>query len=114
MPKLPLGVPAPEGLCAVAIAVIGAAAFPPVGVWFLGLIAPCLFLLLLRNQETQTARSLALVFGLCYALGTMYWFWAIFGPRSIPLSALMAGYFGLLGTIVGITRRHHWLIRAAL
>jgi apolipoprotein N-acyltransferase len=63
-----------------------------------------LFLYLLRDQDAQTARNLGLVYGLTFACGTMYWMFAIFGFFAIGLLALMAAYFGLLGTLIALTR----------
>ncbi|MFL5328436.1 MAG: nitrilase-related carbon-nitrogen hydrolase [Gemmataceae bacterium] len=114
MSKLPLGVPAREGFAAVGIGLLGAAAFPPIGFYFCGMIAPVLLLLLLRKQNTQIARNLALVFGITYAISTMYWMWVLFGPQAIPLWGLMAGYFGLFGTLVGVCRDYRPWLRAAL
>jgi apolipoprotein N-acyltransferase len=44
----------------------------------------------------------------------MYWLFSVFGLLAIPLLALMAAYFGLLGTLIAVTRAHPPLLRAAL
>jgi apolipoprotein N-acyltransferase len=92
----------------------GAAAFPPLGLWPLALVSVWLFLSLLRDRTATEARSLGLLYGCVYGLGTMYWFFGIFGPYAISLIALMAGYFGLLATLIGLTRGRPPLVRAAL
>ena len=51
--------------------------------------------------------------GVVYALGTMYWFFGVFAGSAIPLLALMAGYFGLLGLCIGMTRGQSTWVRAA-
>ncbi len=114
MPALPLGVPARHGAIAVALGLLGAAAFPPIGLWPFSLVALALFLLLLRDQDVQTARNLGLVYGLVYGLSTMYWLFAIFGMQAIPLVAIMAGYFGVLATLIALTRAHRPWLRVAL
>jgi apolipoprotein N-acyltransferase len=114
VPKLSVGVSGRDGFAAVATGLIGAAALPPIGLYPLALVAPALLFVLIHNRDTQTARNISLVFGITYAISTMYWLWAIFGPQAIPLWALMAGYFGLFGTLVGMTQSYSPCNRAAL
>jgi len=99
---------------AIGIALLGAAAFPPVGAWPLALVSVALLLLLLRNQDGETARNCGLLFGRTYGLATMYWFFAVFGVLAIPLIGLMAAYFGLLATLIAMTRTNPPLLRAGL
>jgi apolipoprotein N-acyltransferase len=101
-------------LGALGLALLGAVAFPPLGLWPLSLLSISLFLLLLRNRDTSEARNLGLLYGLLYSLGTMYWFLGIFGWLAVPLIAFMAAYFGLLGRLIGLSRGHSPLVRAAL
>ena len=112
--SLRVGLSVREGLGITGAAALGAAAFPPVGLWPLSLASLCLFLFLLRNQTTAQARQLGLLYGALYGLGTMYWMFGIFGPLAISFVAIMAGYFGVLATLVGMTRRHSPLVRSAL
>jgi apolipoprotein N-acyltransferase len=114
MASLSLGASPREALCAAGAGLIGAAAFPPLGLWPLGLVSPCLFLVLLRGRGPTDARNLGVVYGLALSLGTMYWFFGLFGPRAIALLLLMAGYWGLLATLIGVTRAQRPLARAAL
>jgi apolipoprotein N-acyltransferase len=44
----------------------------------------------------------------------MYWFFNIFASLAVPLIALMAGYFGLLGALIGSTRGKNAVCRAIL
>ena len=74
MPALPWGISPRDAALCCGLALLGAAAFPPLGVWPLSLAAIALLLMLLRNQDGQTARSCGLLFGFTYALATMYWF----------------------------------------
>ncbi len=114
MRMLPLGVPPLEGLMALIAGLLGAAAFPPLGFWYLSLASLCLFLAVVRNQSTETARNVGLVYGLALAGGTMYWFFNIFHFFAVPLLAIMAAYFGLLGHLIALTRSVRPLVRAAL
>ena len=114
MAALPLGVTPRDGLFALGIGLLTGAAFPPLGLWPLALIAPCLFLILVRDQPTDVARNLGVLYGLTLALSTMYWFIGVFGVLAVALIGLMAGYFGLLATLIGLTHGYRPLARAAL
>jgi apolipoprotein N-acyltransferase len=104
MAALPLGVTPRQGALAVVAGLLGAAAFWPLTLWPLIFVSLGLFLWLLRDQDVQAARNLGLVYGLTFAAGTMYWLFAIFGAYAVPLLALMAAYFGLLATLIALTR----------
>ena len=114
MAALPLGVSLRQGALAVATGLLGATAFWPLAFWPLLLASLVLFLRLLRDENVRTARNLGLVYGLCFAAGTMYWMFAIFGRLAVPLLGLMAAYFGLLATLIGLTRGLKVPARAAL
>ncbi len=114
MASLPLGVEPRAGLFALGIGLLTGAAFPPFGLWPFALIAPCLFLLLVKDQPTDVARNLGVLYGLALSLSTMYWFFGVFGILAVALVGLMAGYFGLLATLIALTRSHRPLARAAL
>ena len=114
LPSLPLGVSPRQGALALIIGGLGAAAFPPIDFFPLIFASIALFILLIRNHEPQTARNLGLLYGLAFALGTMYWLFAIFKTMAIPLVAIMAGYFGILATLIAMTRSHGPLVRAGL
>jgi apolipoprotein N-acyltransferase len=114
IPYLPLGVSPRQGAFALIIGGLGAAAFPPIGLFPLIFVSIALFLLLIRNHDPQTARNLGLLYGLTFALGTMYWLFAIFKTMAIPLVAIMAAYFGILATLIAMTRSHGPLVRAGL
>jgi apolipoprotein N-acyltransferase len=88
--------------------------FPPFGFWLLSLVGIALLLRLLRDQNTETARNLGLLYGLAYGLGTMYWFFDIFSVFAIPLIAIFAAYFGLLATLIAMTKGIHPIARALL
>jgi apolipoprotein N-acyltransferase len=104
MTFLPLGFSPRQGLLALAAGFLGAAAFWPLSLWPLMLVSIAFFLRLLRDQDTQTARNIGLAYGLAFAVGTMHWMFLIFGVLAIPLVAIIAAYFGLLATLVGLTR----------
>jgi apolipoprotein N-acyltransferase len=114
MRLLRLGVSPRDGLLAAGAALLGAAAFPPLGLWPFALVSVACLLRLLRDCEPREALDLSLVYGVVYGLGTMWWFFGIFGGLAIPMIALMGGYFGLLGALVGMTRGRNPLLRAAL
>jgi apolipoprotein N-acyltransferase len=113
-PRLQLGVSPLTGLGMILVALLGAAAFPPLGLWPLALVSVALFLRLLRNSGVREALNLGLLCGIVYGLGTMYWFFGVFGILAIPLVALMGGYFGLLSGLIGMTRGQAPLVRALL
>jgi apolipoprotein N-acyltransferase len=68
----------------------------------------------LVNQPPAQARQLGLLYGVFYGLGTMYWLFGIFGPVAISFVALMGGYFGILATLIAMTRGRPALTRCAL
>jgi apolipoprotein N-acyltransferase len=51
--------------------ILSALSFPPFGLWPLALAGVALFLWPLRQAGAEKARSLGLVYGLVYGLGTM-------------------------------------------
>jgi apolipoprotein N-acyltransferase len=114
MAVLRLGIAFRQGILASAAGLLGAAAFWPISIWPLMLVSLALFLRLLRDQDTQTARNIGLVYGLTFAAGTMHWMFLIFGVLAIPLLALMAAYFGLLATLFALTRGFNVMARVCL
>ena len=110
----PLGITPRQGSLAMAAGLIGAAAFWPVALWPLMLSSVCIFLRLLRDHDAITARNIGLVYGIAFAAGTMYWMFLIFGALAVPLVAIMAAYFGLLGTLVALSRGFSILVRIGL
>jgi apolipoprotein N-acyltransferase len=79
-----MGVTWRQILGTVAAAVLGALAFPPLGLYPFTLVSICLFLFLLRDLPTSQARQLGLLYGISYACGTMYWMFGIFGACKKP------------------------------
>jgi apolipoprotein N-acyltransferase len=114
VPALRLGVAPRDGALALAAGLLGAGAFWPVALWPLMLVSVALFLRLLRDQDTQPARYLGLLYGLTFAGGTLHWLFRIFGFWALPLVTLMAAYFCLLATLVALTRGQPVAARAAL
>jgi apolipoprotein N-acyltransferase len=114
MKLLRVGVSWREGLLALAAALLGAAAFPPIGLWPLLLVSIALFLWMLRDKSSAQARSLGLLYGVVYAAGTMYWLFGIFAYMAISLLGIQAAYFGILATLIGLTRDVKPWRRAAL
>jgi apolipoprotein N-acyltransferase len=114
MAFLQVGVSPYKGLEAIVLASMGALAFPPFSLWYLSLLSIVGFLFLLRDTSTRESLNLGLLFGAFYGLGTMYWFFNIFATLAVPLIALMAGYFGLLGALIGSTRGKNAIWRAFL
>ena len=112
--RLQVGFSARDAWWTAGAAFLGAAAFPPLGLWPLALVSVALFVWIIRDVNSAQARQVGLLYGFLYALGTMYWFFGLFGVYAISLLALMAGYFGLLATLVGMTRAYQPLARAAL
>lgn len=91
---------------------LGALAFPPCG-WFMA--APAAYAILywrLRDYSPVQARNAALVFGFAFGLGTMHWFFGLFGMVAVSLVAVVAMYHGLLGHFIAATRPLPPLLRA--
>jgi apolipoprotein N-acyltransferase len=109
-----MGVSTPQVLGVLVAAALGAASFPPLGLWSFSLLSISLLLYQLRDQPPAQARQLGLLYGVFYGLGTMYWLFGIFGPIAISFVALMAAYFGILTTLIGMTRDRPPLLRCAL
>ena len=109
-----IGVTPRQGASALAAGLLGAGAFWPLSLWPLLPFSIVLFLWLLRDQGTQAARNVGLIYGLAFAGGTMYWMFWIFGAMAVPLLAIMAAYFGLLAMLVALTRGTPGPARAAL
>jgi apolipoprotein N-acyltransferase len=114
MPFLRVGVSPYKGLLAIMLALLGALTFPPFGFWYLLLVSIAGLLYLLRDCHPREALNLGLLYGVAYGLGTMYWFFGIFATLAVPLIALMGGYFGLLGMLIGLTKGKAPILRAAL
>jgi apolipoprotein N-acyltransferase len=93
---------------------LAAASFLPFRLAPLAIVATCLFLFVIRNKDTQTARNLGLLYGLALGGGASYWFFNIFFTLAIPLIAIFAAYFGVFATLVSLTRGHGALPRAAI
>jgi apolipoprotein N-acyltransferase len=90
-------------LCIVA-GLLGIVAFPPFSLHLLILPSMALFLWTLRDLDASTARQVGIVYGMCFGLGTMYWFFVVFTVKALPLIFLMALYFGLLAQCVAMTK----------
>jgi apolipoprotein N-acyltransferase len=98
-----LGISRQDAAWALTAAILGAAAFPPIGAWPLMPFSLILFLQTLAKKSSQEARGIGLFYGFLFGLGTMYWFFGIFGIYALSLVVLMAAYFGLLASLVGMT-----------
>jgi apolipoprotein N-acyltransferase len=109
-----VGVSPRLGALALAAGLLGAGAFWPPTLWPLLPISIAVFLRLLRDQDARAARNLGLVYGLAFAGGTMYWLFWIFKAMAVSLLAIQAGYFGLLATLVGLSRGLRLPARVAL
>ena len=81
-----VGISLREALLTIGCALVGAAAFPPIGLWPCSLVSIVLFLALIRDRNGTQARSVGLLYGFCYGLGTMYWLFGLFGVVAISLS----------------------------
>lgn len=74
----------------------------------------CLFLWLIRDKDSGEARNLGVIYGFVYGLGTMHWFFDLFGVFAISLVGLLGGYLAVLATLVGWTRGQRPVVRALL
>jgi len=114
MPSLTLGVTPRAGLCALALGIVSALAFPPVGLWPLALAGVAGFLWLLRDEEAENALNLGLVYGFAYGLGTLYWLAWLFGFLVLAFVGLFALYFGVLALLIAKTKGSSPFLRAVL
>src|SRR5438876_594111 len=114
MAFLPLGVVPRQAVLACVAGLLGAAPFAPLPLWPALFISLPLFLRLLRDENVQTARNLGLLYGMTFAAGTMWWMFKIFGVFAFSLLVLMAAYFGLLATLIALTRDLKTPARVAL
>jgi apolipoprotein N-acyltransferase len=69
---------------------------------------------LLGRRPAAEARQLGILYGLAYGLGTMYWLFGLFGLVAISFVGLMAGYFGILATLIALVRDRPAWARVAL
>src|SRR3954451_19741622 len=99
-----IGISARDGAGCLLAGVAGAAAFPPIGLWPLALLSLYLFLKTMSDKSPTDARAIGLCYGFVFGLGTMYWLFGLFGPSALALVFIMAGYFALLGTLIGGAR----------
>ena len=112
--QMRLGVTPRDGLLAIALGLLGAAAYWPFCLWPLALVSIALFLQLLRYCSFLEARNIGLLYGLAYASGTMYWFFHIFAFLAISLIAIFAAYFGVLTALIAWTRGRNSWVRSLL
>src|SRR6516165_7917759 len=94
MGSLPVGVTARDGLWATVAGLLSAAAFPPLGLWPLALVGIGLLLWVLRDHDAENGLNIGLLYGAVYGLGTIYWFFFLFGLVTLGLMGLFALYFG--------------------
>lgn len=107
-----VGISARDAAWTILAAVLAAAAFPPFGLWPLMLVSIIVLLRMIGEKPAGEARVVGLVYGAVFGAGTMYWMFNIFGLYAITLIALMAGYFGVFTTLVGLTRGNRAMFRA--
>ncbi|CAN5220826.1 apolipoprotein N-acyltransferase [soil metagenome] len=98
-----LGISGTDAGWAVFAALLGMASFPPFGAWPLMPVSLVLLLHTLGKKTSSEARGIGLCYGLFFGLGTMYWFFNLFGVYALALVFLMAAYFGFLASLVGMT-----------
>jgi apolipoprotein N-acyltransferase len=114
MGSLSVGVTARDGLWATVAGFLCAAAFPPLGLWPLALVGVALLLWVLRDHDAENGLNIGLLYGAVYGLGTIYWFFFLFGLVTLGLMGLFALYFGVLGMLIGMTKDWRPIARAAL
>ena len=101
-----VGISARDAAWGLSAGLLGAAAFPPLGLWPLIFVSLYLFLRMIGGKNSAEARIFGLVYGFAFAFGTMYWLFGLFGFYAIVLIVIMADYFLLLGSLIGLT--HKW------
>ena len=90
-------------VAAAALGGVGAAAFPPLGLWPLIFVSLAGLLWLLSDATGANGRLLAIIYGMAYAAGTMYWMVALFGGLAVGLMALMGVYLAVLAAAVTLS-----------
>ena len=101
-----VGISARDAAWGLTSGLLGAAAFPPLGLWPLSFVSLYLFLRTMGSKNSAEGRIIGLVYGFAFAFGTMYWLFGLFGFYAIVLIVIMADYFLLLGGLIGLT--HQW------
>ncbi|MCX2970047.1 MULTISPECIES: apolipoprotein N-acyltransferase [Streptomyces] len=101
--------PSRPGLLRCAAAAAGglalAAAFPPVGLWPLSLVAVAALGLLTRHRTARQGAAAGLVFGLAFFVGLLQWLRVIGWDAVLGLSLLQALFLALLGSGLAVTSR---------
>jgi len=98
-----VGISLRELLISALYGLLGAAAYPPLGLFPFSLVSIVLFLTLIRERSPADARQVGFLYGFFFALGTMYWLFGIFGIMAVALVGLMALYFALLAMLIAMT-----------
>ncbi len=106
-----IGISLQDAAWTLAAALLGMASFPPIGAWPLMPVSMFLLLHTLGKKPAREARGIGLLYGFLFGLGTMYWFFGIFGIYALSLVVLMAAYFGLFASLVGMTSSLPLLVR---
>ncbi|MEE1928965.1 apolipoprotein N-acyltransferase [Streptomyces sp. TRM 70351] len=96
---------APRTGCALAAGLALAAAFPPVGLWPLSLVAVAALALLTRGRTARQGAVTGLVFGTAFFLGLLQWLRVIGWDAVIGLSVLQALFLAVLGAGLARTSR---------
>ncbi len=107
-----VGISTRDALWSLGSGLLGAAAFPPLGLWPLALISLFLFLRLIGCKNPSEARAIGLLYGFAFGLGTMYWLFGLFGVYALVLIVIMANYFVLLASLIAMTRDSPAAVRA--
>jgi apolipoprotein N-acyltransferase len=89
----PRGSRLPRLLAAAASGLAAAAAFPPVGLWPLAIVAVAVFLLLLRDQGWRRGALFGLVHGMAFFLPLLHWSGVYVGALPWVLLALSQAVF---------------------
>ncbi|HEV8060080.1 MAG TPA: nitrilase-related carbon-nitrogen hydrolase [Gemmataceae bacterium] len=107
-----VGISTRDALWSLGSGLLGAAAFPPVGLWPMALISLFLFLRTIASKNPSEARAIGLLYGFAFGLGTMYWLFGLFGVYALVLIVIMANYFVLLASLIAMTRESPAAVRA--
>lgn len=75
--------------------------FPPVEIWWMGLLAWFPLLLALQGASAKIGFRLGLLWGVLTYGVTLSWLWTLFGVMAIPLWIMLASFIGIFGLAYG-------------
>ncbi len=106
-------------LLGIALGLVQAVCFPPVGFAMLLPLCVATFFLLLTGLKSKLAFVVGFLYGLAWFLADLFWFTNLFGPAALSLCAILAFFTGLFAALLVWLQRRlpqipAWLLAAVL